>query len=494
MDTEKTSSTIDLLQLWSRFCKSFRRFWPLMIVLGLLMGGFRVWRAWRSYVPMYEATAHFSVNSGYSADDIFFNHSYYDNAAAEQLATAFPHMLNTDILRELVMQQLGTSYINGYTSAQAVAGTNLFVLTTRSASPQDAYDVLNAVIDCYPQVAVYMVDNPQVVIRQAPVVPTTPYNQFVWYSTALKGLMLGVGIALLFMLAVALLTRTVNSTSELKSFLNLPILATLPQITLKKRRHQRTPFLNLHLEQDMEESVRGLRVKLLKKLGDEPHRIVLLTSTLPGEGKTTISANLALSLAEDGYRVALVDADLRKQSLAPLFGLDAEGKGLMNCLENPRLEVTDCLRAVSDSSLQVLTGTSTQNRHYNLDAKRLRQILQTLADRFDYVIVDTPPCGVVSDTGLMCRHADSVLYVVRQDYAPRGQILDAVSGLYEKAAPLTGCILNGTERGHSRYGYGYKYGYGGYKYGYGYGYSRKHKNGGYGYGYGYRTAPEESEE
>ncbi|MBQ8752480.1 MAG: P-loop NTPase, partial [Clostridia bacterium] len=414
MDAEKQTSPLDLNDLFSRFLKQLARLWPLILILGLLSGGVNVWRAHRSFVPSYESSALFSVNAGYSSDDIFASQSYYNNAAAEQLATAFPNLLNIDIMRELVLQQLGTTYLNGYTTASAAAETNMFTLTTRSPSPEDAYAILNAIIDCYPQVAVYMVDNPQVIILKDPTVPTEPWNSFSWKSAALKGGLVGVALAVALMLVLALLSHTVNSTDQLKEFLNLPILATLPHITRKKRRKQNDRFLNLHADQNWEESMRGLRVKVLKKLGEEPHKTLLLTSTLPGEGKSTISANLALTLAEHGSRVVLVDADLHKQSLADMLGCDPEHAGLLACLDDLSLPPEEQLQKVPSTSLMLLSGMGTQNRHYNFEAKRVRHVLRTLAAQYDYVVVDTPPCGIVSETGALVRHADAVFYVVKQ--------------------------------------------------------------------------------
>ena len=100
------------------------------------------------------------------------------------------------------------------------------------------------------------------------------------------------------------------------------------------------------------------------------------------------------------------------------------------------------------------------------------QQLELLTMQYDYVIIDTAPCEVVSDTAALCRCADCVLYVVRQDHAQSSQVLNAVTSLHQKDVQIRGCIFNGVPQYHRRHGYGYGYSYGYQKYGYGYGYRK----------------------
>ena len=141
MSNENEKSTapkpIDLTDLIDRFVRVFKRFWFVILLFAAVIGAVFSIMTVRSFTPMYESQALFSVNSGYTADDIF-TASYYDNEAAQQLAAAFPNMLKTDIMRELIMENIGKSSINGSISPSAVADTNMFTLTVRSSSPEDA--------------------------------------------------------------------------------------------------------------------------------------------------------------------------------------------------------------------------------------------------------------------------------------------------------------------------------------------------------------------
>lgn len=449
---ESDKQYIDLSELFLHFRKTLRRMWIFVLIFAAAFGALAYVRAYRAYAPMYVARARFTVNSGVASDDIRSSgSSWYDNKAAEELAAAFPNILSTDIMRDLMTEYLGTSYIDGTVSAKSSADTNLFTLTVRSSSPKSAYDVLNAAIACYPKVAVYMVDNPSLIIREAPTLPTEPYNEFNAKTTVIKGALAGAAAALILVFLVSLMSRTVTTTGELRDVVNLPILAVLPFVNLKKRSGGRTPYITPDSDSGYTESVRGLRVKLKKKLVPDK-KIVMITSTLAGEGKTTVVVNLALSAVGEGKKVVIVDADLRNQSVGEFFADSDEKPGLMEYLENPEIGITDCLRDVSGSALKFISSASTDKRHYHIDRKAFASALKELTLSFDYIIIDAPPCGVVADAGILCGFADAVVYVVKQDYVKKSQITEAVSTLYGKNADIVGCVFNGVRRRHSRYG------------------------------------------
>lgn len=456
---------IDLIGILTRFLKVFRRLWLLIPVLAVLFSARSYLADKNSYSPRYECSAIFSVGSQYSSSNIFSSSTFYsDTAAAQTMVETFPSLLSTDYMRDLIIEQLEDGYINGTISSSAFEGTNLIKLSVVSGDAQDAYDILNAVITAYPQAAVYLVDNPGIEMRQEPKVPTAPINAYSPSNSWIRGGVEGAVIGFAIIFCLSLLNQAIGSASELKKLVNIPILATLPQVTVKKRRNTPDTLITAQSNPALTEALRGLRAKVHRQLDASGGKIVLLTSTLPGEGKTTVSANLALSLAAEGHKVVLVDADLRKQSIARLLKPREQNKGLIYCLHNPE-HIADCLKEAPNSTLHYISGGVIQKRHYSIDPRALNRVLRTLAQSYDYVVVDTPPCGVVSDTKLLCQHADCVLYVVKADGAHKMLIRDAIDSLHQSGIKLSGCILNSVRRSN-QYGYGYGYGYGK-KYGYG---------------------------
>ena len=441
MAAENAPEKIDIFDILSRFLNVFKKLWILVLVLTLALSGLNCLRSRRNFVPYYESKAIFSVISGYGADDIFTNSYYYDMDAANYLVTSFPSVLSTDMMRDLILVNLDKGWINGSITASCVAQTNLFELTVRSNNSQDAYDILCAVIEAYPQVMVYTTDTPQLIMRQEAQVPTSPINHFDPVRAFVKGGILGLVGGMLLVLAVTLLIRTVNTPKDLKKLVNLPLIATIPHVHLKKRRKSSVDFITSADDPGLAESIRGLRTKLIKQSSAQEKNVILFTSTLPGEGKSTITLNLALSLISDGKKVVLIDADLRNQSIHRMLKLKP-GKSLMDCLTNRKLDVMDQLVRFRGSNLYCLSGESISKRHYNIDGAALDRILETLSEEFDYVLLDSAPCSIVSDTALIARHADAVIYVVKQNYASKSQILDAVSALHDRDIPLGGTIIN----------------------------------------------------
>lgn len=488
MENNNGQEPIKVLNLLIRYKNAFLQMWALTVVLGLVGGAYYWYSTKRSFVPMYESKAIFTVDSSYDAEDIFGTGTYYDQFAAQQLAAAFPHLISTDMMMDLVRQELDDQYPNGSASAIAVADSNMLVLTVTGSNPQDIYDYLCAIMKYYPQIAGVMVDNPQVKIVTSPQVATEPYNSFDAQSAILKGCFLGVFIGLLIILVCALLTRTVQTTEELKTAVNIPILVALPRVTVKRRRSRTNNLITADSDPNMNESFRGLRMKVKKLLAEENKKTVLVTSTLAGEGKTTVAINLAISLQHEGYKVLLLDADFRSQSVCWSLNEKATGNNLMDCMRDEKLSIFDCIRTSKTFKVNFVSGRSTDKRHYALDPQRLNKILAQLSEKYDYIVIDTPPQDVVSDSAALCRCADSVLYVVKQDYVQKSQVINAITALHQKDIKISGCIFNGVPRFHRQYGYGYRYGYG---YGYDYGsrkYSYSHR---YGYGYSYRKEAKE---
>lgn len=486
----KAQEPINLINVLIRVKNAFSQLWLLVLILVVVGGTVNTVRAKSSFVPMYSSKAIFTVGAGYTGEDIFGTGAYSDQYTAQQMATTFPQILATDMMKDLVAEQMEKGYTNGYASAYAVANSNMLVVTVQSSDPEDAYDFLCAIMECYPQVAMYIADNPQVKVMQSPSMPTAPYNSFSGWGSAAKGAVMGALVGLVIVFAFGLMTRTIQTADELRSAINLPILVALPKITQKKRRSAAPTMVSAGSDPNMAESLRGLRMKVKKLLEDSQEKTVLVTSTLAGEGKTTVALNLAKSLVRDGHKVVVLDADLRSPSVGRMLGEMAVGNGLLECLRDPEVSVMDCVRTDKTGTLSFVSGRSTDKRHYSIEHKAMHRVIQTLAENFDYVVIDTPPSEVVSDATALCRYAECVLYVVRQDYAKRSQVIDAITTLHQKDVKLAGCVFNGVPQFHRQYGYGYRSTYG---YGYDYGY-RKYNGYGSKYGYGYSKYAEKKDD
>lgn len=483
MDDKKNSSKFmdfDIRIVFHNFVNAAKHFLWIVVILAILVGVYVGYNADRSYVPYYRAQAIFSVQASYSATTDILSHSnFLDKSAAMTLSATFPYVIDSEHARMLLERELLRAP-NGKIVATATADAALFTMTVTSNNAQDAFDVLNAAITVYPQAASSILGDTQLHIINCPVAPpTTPIN----VNTSVKtGFTYGITVLLVGVIAIFILSltrKTVHSAEDLRNLVNLKCLAYVPSVTLKK--HSKTSNLhvlvtNPRVSSSFNESIRNLRVKIQKHMSKTKSQILLITSTLPNEGKTTVATNLALSLASEGKRVILIDGDLRKQSLKGTLGIDASSDGLVEILSGETKNFR--LLNVPKSTLLLLSGDATVDQPQPmLDTLRFKQLLELLRKKLDYIIIDSPPAGILSDAATTAKYADATLYIVRQDLANSAQILDSIQSLSANNINLIGCVLNHTQAGTTRYGYGSKYGAG---YGYAYGY--KYSNSYYSYG------------
>ena len=365
--TNNEEQAIDLSVLLRRMLRALRRLWPVCLALIVLCAAVMGWRAHRTFRPMYRSEAVFSVSLSFiGGTDVSSYSQYYNKSAAQQVTDTFPYLLSSDRMQELLRQRLGTASINGSISASPIPDTSFFVLTVESPGAQDAYDILRAVIDVYPQVNRLVLGETQLVVNQEPSLPDAPYNSDPWVRSAVKGAFLGLVLGLAVLIIAAALRRTVSSTGDVKRLVSLPCLASIPRTAPKRRKSgPQQGLLITHMQTDSAfcEAYRLLRLKLLRQLKPQD-KIIMITSSIPSEGKSSVSVNLALSLAREGKKVLLIDGDLRGPSDKALLGLTKPSDGLGQCLSGSLGQV-HFLR-YEDTSLYVFAGSEPIHTPMNL--------------------------------------------------------------------------------------------------------------------------------
>lgn len=473
MDEQKTKQhteapePIDLTALLGELWRIFTRMFWVPLVLAVLAGGLLGLRSWRSYTPMYRSEATFTVQLLSNQYDITGVDSYYDKAAAEQLANTFPYLLSSDLMQQLLQRELGVGWLNGSITAQSVANTNLFSVQVTSTSAQDAYDILNGVIAVYPQVANYVVGSTELTVLVPPAVASQPYNAFQPTRTIIKGAVLGFGVGVVFLLVLAMASKTIRTREDMKKWMNVPCLGTLPTVSFKRRTGKTggtVTILNDRTGSAFQESIRSLRIRFLREAERQESKVFLVSSTVPGEGKTTVAVNLALTLGQNGARVILVDMDLRKPSVKKALGLTAPSKGVPELLRGGEESPKAALMELEGTRVRVLAGDkAVENPRRQLESRKLSGLIKALREEADYVVIDTPPNGLLGDSTALAGLADGILYVVRAGKAQVPHIMDSIQLLSSSRTPLMGCVLNGVKENGGGYGYGYGYGYGGYR-------------------------------
>jgi tyrosine-protein kinase Etk/Wzc len=285
----------------------------------------------------------------------------------------------------------------------------------------------------------------------------------------LVGGMLGVGLAFF----KEYLDDTIKDADGAKRELKWPLLAVIPHISSEEGRDQeRKISLLTHMEPKSQaaEAFRSLRTGIHFSSVNRQHQVILLSSTFPGEGKSTIGTNLASILTQMGARVIILDCDLRRSTLHEKFNC-AKEPGLTNLLAGDA-QLKEVVRHTPIPGLDFISaGITPPNPAELIGSRQMKELVDNLRMGYDSIMIDAPPILAVTDASLLTSLADMVLVVIEAGRVPVKAARQMREALQDIAAPVAGMILNDKSgKGSEHYGYGY---YGGRYYGY------------YGYGYGY---------
>ena len=293
----------------------------------------------------------------------------------------------------------------------------------------------------------------------------------------LAALIIGIAFPVCIIYLMDLMKYKIENRKDVEKLCNLPILAELP---LGNIQESVRGAIVIHENKNnlMEEAFRSLRTNLLFMLKPD-EKIIMITSSQPSDGKSFVAGNLAVSLAYLGKKVMIIGLDIRKSGLDKVFGLNNHSPGITNYLTQP--EHTDfsewILASGISPNLDIFPrGNIPPNPTELVSRSTLDKLILQFKEKYDYVILDTAPIAMVTDTSIISRVADLCVYVCRADHTPKAAF-QFVNTLKEQASfcPIA-IVINGIDlqkkKNKLNYSYGYKYGYG-HTYGYGYGYGKE---------------------
>jgi succinoglycan biosynthesis transport protein ExoP len=281
-----------------------------------------------------------------------------------------------------------------------------------------------------------------------PAEPVKPKKSLIVAIAALLAGFIGVGLTLL----LDALNNTFKSTEQVEARLNIPVLGILPLVKAKQRSELARMF-SRDQDKSFSESIRTIRTGVVLSGLDHPHKVIVITSSVPGEGKSTVSVNLAFALGQM-ERVLLVDADLRRPTLAKSFEFPVGTAGLANLIAGTaRLE--ECIKSV-DGIDMISAGAVPPNPLELLSSPRFAKALEVLKSKYDRIIIDSPPTQAVSDAVVLSTFADSLIYVVKSDATHIPLVQKGIGQLLQNNAPVNGIVLNQVDiKKAKKYGYTY---------------------------------------
>lgn len=480
--------TIDLRRLFSAI---LRKFWA--VVLAAVIGaGAALLGTLYFITPQYRSSALFYVNgNSLSVGSI----SLSDLSAAKDLVNSYIVILKSRETLNSVIDYAGLDYkysqLNSMISAASVNDTEIFQVYVTSSDPQEAEKIANAIAYILPKRIESIIDGATAKIVDYAVVPSAPFSPNHTKNT-MVGLLAGAALALAIIVIQDIIDITIRTGDDLTSVTSLPVLAAVPDMNTvassRKKKHRKKvvsvneqTFIGNRMSFAAAEANKLLRTKLLFSFVDgEKNRVIGVSSAMTGEGKTITAINLAYSLAQLHKKVLLIDCDLRRPSVYKKLSIE-KAPGLSEFLtgqlkEEQIVNKFEFKDSTSGFDL-IVSGENPPNPMELISSEKMRGVIESFRAVYDYVIIDLPPIGEVSDSLAVADYVDGMLLVVRQNYCNRVALADAISQFEFVNTKIIGIALNCSSDdidGYGRYKYARygkyrryykyrKYGYGSYR-------------------------------
>lgn len=534
----ESGSTLDMARLAKNLLS---KLWAIVLV-GAIFAGAAFAIAKATYVEMYQASTTLgfmetsyvivkdysnSKDSGtqYKPETKFYSKG---DVAYYQYLIKGSEMLYK-IQKTLSEDEVGNEYdldfIANSLDVVEIGIAGIFQINVTSTDQGYCERALKVVLDEFPD---YVQSYDNTITIKVVKDPTSPSvcNSDDAATKAIYGFIVGALIVAFVVFIMTITTNTVLTLDEMRREINVNVLGSVPLLEKKSglfNQRKKTPQGSLLITDSAKvsfsfvESFKSIRTKLENVKAEKGYKVFVVTSTYEDEGKTTVSVNIACSLAQKGKSVLLIDSDLRKPAVLHAVGVKSDTNyGLIPIIKGTSTYV-DSIKFIKSLGIFVLpTGGISLKSTEVLDTDKVKAVIEQARKEFDYIIIDSPPAHVVSDSLVIAPLADAMIYNVRRDYARITEINRTLDEIRSADIPVIGAVFTmsaGEENsryyrrkgyfrdggyygrygrrkkksggyGYSGYGYGYgnSYGYGGYGYGNGYGYGG-YGYGGYGYGY-----------
>lgn len=465
---KKNKITIELYSLLKDIVKNL---W-VVILCALIgsMGYFLVTHA--SYKPMYTSTATLTVlNSG------SVTASYSTYTISTEKANVLVNVFTEPMVKEYAAAYLEVDSFDGTISARVLDQTNFIELKVTSDHPEKAYKLLNAVLKSHHKVSNKIFKNAGVTVISNPTVPSGPSN---YISTSNRNMVIMgcATLALALIIALSLMRNTVKKESDFDEKIESKLIGTIAhedkRMSFSDVRQKKKKGLLIHsnayISLRFTENFHKIAAKLEHKRNRTGERVFAITSVAENEGKSTCAANIAVSLADRGNKVMLLDLDFKKPAAYKIFSEETIENGEVSDLLAKKVPFEDfAFRQFKKTSLYVAVNTKADSEYRTyIEDGSITELIEKLKEEYDFIIIDTAPLSLDSSVTDIINMVDKTILIVRTDTVPVNILNDAISTISRISSNLVGCILNDVHMNilpfsitgndeSNRYG-GYRYG------------------------------------
>ncbi len=496
-DMDKDTIEIDFKRL---FLAILRRLWIVVLAAAVCAGSALLF-TYYLITPQYRASAMFYVNNSEISISDSFSISSSDLSAAKSLVDSYIVILRSrSCLNDVIdYADLDYSYqeLRSMVGAASVNSTEIFEVVVINENPIEAEKIANAIAVILPQKISNIIEGTSAKVVDYAVVPAAPYTPNYITNTVI-GFVIGTLFSILLIALREIFDVTIRVQDDIEQVCKIPVLVSVPDMYIQSKGKYyytsayaksaekgkkkssgngispikaETSFVGKNLSFPAAEANKVLRTKILFSFADDSAcHIVGVSSATLSEGKSLSSVNLAYSMAQLNKKVLLIDCDLRRPSVYKKLKIRISS-GLTEHLTG-QTDLKDIIQTYRDSDDSypfdvIISGETPPNPMELLSSEKMKVVLNSLRDSYDYIIIDLPPIGEVGDALAVSKFVDGILFVVRQNYCTRGALSSAIQQFEFIEARILGIVFNCTVDGDRRYQYK-KYRYGGYYKSYGY--------------------------
>lgn len=405
--------------------------------------------------PIYEANTTIMIREQKN-DSKEKSISYNDVMVNQKLVATYSEIIKSREIISRVISNLtlkeSPEQVKSMVKLSNVKDSELINIAIQNENPTKATNIANDIAIIFGEYTKTELKADNVKIINKAVIPTFPISPNVKIKTLL-GLFLGLALSSLIYSLVSILDKTVRTEERLKENIDIPVLGVIPDKDSKNLKGKHKYYSNSSL---YDESLSMLRTNISFSSINKELKTLLITSSQPSEGKSTLIVSLARSLALNNKKVLLIDCDLRNPSVGKRSD-NAHNVGLVNILiKNLPLERAIIKDAKVNGVDMILTGPKPPNPAELISSEKMKNFIEQMKPYYDYILIDSPPAGILSDARILSTMVDGVLVVVSQNEANITLVKSTIESLKQVSANVIGVVMTKANvEKHSKYGYGY---------------------------------------
>lgn len=456
------------IDIYSVFVDVLKRLWLVLIVgcIGVMVT-FTIMK--KSYVPTYTSYAIYVVNPSQSTGFVQGNKN-----VAQSVVDAFNSIMYEDVMRHKLQEDLGeteNTFISDR-SAELIEETNLMKISVSSPDPIVSFKTVTAIMDNYHELSDYLESDAVFDQIKAPSISRSPDNAFTPRIRSLEVGGICMVVMIILLMIISILRNTIKTENAVEELLETTLLGTIyheeKNRTIKAKVVQSVKSLLITspiITSKFIESINNIRMKVEYIRERDPNKnVFMVTSVCENEGKSTVALNLALSLAKEGRKVILIDADMRKPAAYKMLDIPKKNITDMAALLQGKIGLDEAVYKGKEADIDIIMSSKghTRTNEY-MKSNAMLDLINKCRELADYVILDTPPMALVSDAEALLDRVDYAMIVIRQDFSFTSDILNCIAMIEDSSTQFIGCVLNNYKvfRVNSkRHSYGAGYGYG----------------------------------